>query len=878
MATTKNSYKVLLEDKEGNKFYPHTMVDVVHVDENKTIQNWIDEKEEQINTATSTIDTYTKYAKENGDYAKVQGDYAQQVADSVNGRLQTIETKNTEQDQAIANKVTLDSIPSNFDLLESKVIQDGVVFAGEGSYTNTNLSVIDFYCKMQGTVNLSIGDVKQTKFIEINGFTVGLDASGVWYCSGRGIPYTQIGVGYFEVGNVMLEVSLKNNVCTINVKNNIKESTRVFQLSNGTNNTIIINQKNIQSIMSQAYNRPLTPQEINHNLSVYDNPPSLSHVKATDSTGQQRNISFGSNEDAVEMATGRTLRQEYMGLANALSQEFVSADGSPLTVNDGIESRLVGARIEGQTIKCIYADNDWITSENTITGWSEANVMIGSVAQVKPNSTYVLIVDIKENTKNGEYMMVNPDSMSCFTTKINIAIGKTGIVKAIISTKSDLASLTRFMSSNNSSSSVTGKIIFKRSVIEISNIDLVNSYVPFGLSSTEAIIQNNGTKYSFFETLIYGKTRILKAPKGTQNWTEISPSEVRDTTTYDYKLDSVGGDLGSVGSASDYVDRAKKVNVFNTKEVVLNSECVVSDLQNIEGRTCVRFRISISGLSSTVERTNILSQYFKTNPTVYYDASDEEGICSTSNGILIRMLKTKLTTPDIQGFKAWLQSNPITIRYQLATPIEVPLTDEEFKTYDAFKKLILCSKVGEVADTFEIKEDGSGNHLGLTKIKVINQDDTIIVNTDVVADGFTAFTISSISDFKTNSKMCVCDKFVNALSPQDAGEWIYFGRSITIKISNSKLSTQDVAGFKTWLQSNPITVRYQLATPIVTHIPKELVPAILTQQTNIFSVGEGVKANNFSVKVPLNAAKQIDVLQKAVLMLQQQVVALNTPK
>ena len=36
---------------------------------------------------------------------------------------------------------------------------------------------------------------------------------------------------------------------------------------------------------------------------------------------------------------------------------------------------------------------------------------------------------------------------------------------------------------------------------------------------------------------------------------------------------------------------------------------------------------------------------------------------------------------------------------------------------------------------------------------------------------------------------------------------------LRINISKSKLETQDVAGFKKWLQSNPVTVVYQLATP-----------------------------------------------------------------
>lgn len=39
-----------------------------------------------------------------------------------------------------------------------------------------------------------------------------------------------------------------------------------------------------------------------------------------------------------------------------------------------------------------------------------------------------------------------------------------------------------------------------------------------------------------------------------------------------------------------------------------------------------------------------------------------------------------------------------------------------------------------------------------------------------------------------------------------------------ISISNTKLTTQDVAGFKAWLAANPVTVYYELATPVTTKL------------------------------------------------------------
>ena len=65
----------------------------------------------------------------------------------------------------------------------------------------------------------------------------------------------------------------------------------------------------------------------------------------------------------------------------------------------------------------------------------------------------------------------------------------------------------------------------------------------------------------------------------------------------------------------------------------------------------------------------------------------------------------------------------------------------------------------------------------------------------------------------------VCDKFkllINGIWTNDI-EGIYAykpSNCIDIRINKSKLSTYDLAGFKTWLQANPTTVIYELAEPI----------------------------------------------------------------
>lgn len=66
--------------------------------------------------------------------------------------------------------------------------------------------------------------------------------------------------------------------------------------------------------------------------------------------------------------------------------------------------------------------------------------------------------------------------------------------------------------------------------------------------------------------------------------------------------------------------------------------------------------------------------------TLLWDKDDIEGINieSDNSGVYclrIRILKSKLSSIDIDGLKAWLKTNPVTLYYELAEPIETPLKE-----------------------------------------------------------------------------------------------------------------------------------------------------------------------------------------------------------
>jgi hypothetical protein len=138
----------------------------------------------------------------------------------------------------------------------------------------------------------------------------------------------------------------------------------------------------------------------------------------------------------------------------------------------------------------------------------------------------------------------------------------------------------------------------------------------------------------------------------------------------------------------------------------------------------------------------------------------------------INILKSKLSTTDVSGFKQWLSENPTTVVYELAEPWYEPI--------GAYGKVVL---------------DGSEEW-------------------DYNGDRGTA--ISFWTPVKgTISGKIHSNKFATNVSDGNDVELMRLSTAgnIAINIFKSRLSTPDLDGFKQWLQQNPVTVIYELANP-----------------------------------------------------------------
>ena len=118
-------------------------------------------------------------------------------------------------------------------------------------------------------------------------------------------------------------------------------------------------------------------------------------------------------------------------------------------------------------------------------------------------------------------------------------------------------------------------------------------------------------------------------------------------------------------------------------------------------------------------------------------------------------------------------------------------------------------------DTIEVI-DGKTYHVHRWEKVVLNgsEDWICYANGDITS----VFCLKTLRGKLVDGIDLYCDKFPSRFSSWNVnsrreGVQVDADIALTIQINNNKLSTQDVNGFKQWLQQNPTTVIYELETP-----------------------------------------------------------------
>lgn len=226
----------------------------------------------------------------------------------------------------------------------------------------------------------------------------------------------------------------------------------------------------------------------------------------------------------------------------------------------------------------------------------------------------------------------------------------------------------------------------------------------------------------------------------------------------------------------------------------------------------IRFNSPITGSKKS---SYCLCDKFKyeTGATV---ALEKIYITATPN-ISITVPKSKIA--NIEALKVWLQTNPTKVIYELDTHVEISLKEVKPQTADFSldRQLAEGNYLRElpngVKDTVE-----NGKVIRRTKKLVLNGSENWTTSRFTEQSEFIGFELAGIGLKPGNRTNLVCDKFnvIETINQNNTCEGIQTSSTddlLWIKIYKTRLTEQTIQGFKTWLQSNLITLIFELATP-----------------------------------------------------------------
>lgn len=138
----------------------------------------------------------------------------------------------------------------------------------------------------------------------------------------------------------------------------------------------------------------------------------------------------------------------------------------------------------------------------------------------------------------------------------------------------------------------------------------------------------------------------------------------------------------------DYITQDDKV-IRNVGEITYDGSSDENWVLGVSyGEKYVRFSTSAPNLvTSQYKVGNVICDKFPYRPYESADASpDNEYIIAGSGYIYVLIEKSRLSESTAQGFKTWLQSNPIIVWYELATPTTNELTDEQKQQWHSLQR------------------------------------------------------------------------------------------------------------------------------------------------------------------------------------------------
>lgn len=199
------------------------------------------------------------------------------------------------------------------------------------------------------------------------------------------------------------------------------------------------------------------------------------------------------------------------------------------------------------------------------------------------------------------------------------------------------------------------------------------------------------------------------------------------------------------------------------------------------------------------------------------------------------------------------QSNTVTVKN-----IQLELGSTA-TSYEPYSEGVTLRGIGDVQDTLNCN---TGEYV--QRFGEIVLDGTQGFTQDVTSGDFKRFTLHSsfVSNMKVRGAI-MCDKFVQIPDANATQEGIATGGSenyrLMLWVESSRLSTPDVAGLQAWLQQNPVTIQYELTTPIVKTVDLNVVDQNNTKidKIHVFNETTHINASSDELTPTVNIDKSV---------------------
>lgn len=563
--------------------------------------------------------------------------------------------------------------------------------------------------------------------------------------------------------------------------------------------------------------------------------------------------------------------QTYQNILPEPSTHVLTNNKGMFKVNEGLDPNVEivdgvskSAILSGNTLVNLIPEGRQSTFHiNNVSGggygfWNSPNVNM-----IKPSTKYLVLTNVTLNTGSKIVINNNEGFISCFTDGIYYEPNEVGIKKTILTSKSDLSGCTTIL---RSYTHMVGEAKGTIQVFEYQQ-GMENWDIPYftGMQSVKApVLKTTGKNLVDLSTSIYGE--------GYNN-VQTDFIKINPNKTF---IASMNNQYGS--TVTFYTQNKEPIITINGFKVTSPSNAYyLRWVISTQDRTADwnSFQIEEGAVATSYEpyKTNILScELVPLNQPMFEQGTFSEstppntrpyeGIKVNSGNLYTTRIRTKGTYKVVKGAiysgqlnngysificycknglysakdKGWIDETNFTFTvpndcdemfFALRKTDNSAITPSDYSRIGLkiHQEVVLRSLPNGVCDTLNlntgeyvqrIKEvvfDGSSDE----SIGMVNVNDTTLVR----------FNINNVAGVQTgNTNKVLCSSlpylYIHGLSGGSAtvsqeciSNHSQDANVINIVIKRSRLSSVDVAGFRAYLQSNPIAIQYSIATPIV---------------------------------------------------------------